>query len=52
MFGDSSYIFSLSFLRKDLVKDAIVAARSLSPPYGYIEGRDFRETVKALVKFL
>jgi len=39
MFGDSSYIFSLSFLRKDLVKDAIVAARSLSPPYGYIEGR-------------
>jgi hypothetical protein len=57
-FGNSSYIFSLSFRRKDLVKDAIVVTRSLSPPYEYVEGfavsaqpngGDFRDTVKSFL---
>jgi hypothetical protein len=36
---------ALSILWIELVGDAFIIARSLSPPYEYIEGGDFRDTL-------
>ncbi|AVH66816.1 hypothetical protein NPM_5370 [Nostoc sp. 'Peltigera membranacea cyanobiont' N6] len=44
-FGDSSYIQNLFLLRKKSIPDVILIPRSQSPPYEYIEGGDFRDTL-------
>nr|MDZ8063279.1 hypothetical protein [Nostoc sp. EkiNYC01] len=47
--GDSSYIQNLFLLRKKSIPDAILNQGSQSPPYEYIEGGDFRDTLKVFL---